>query len=95
MPDVQAHLGNCIRTSRVGIPASVLMLKTRPLCTSAKSNLRDRVLGEVEKNSFIDLPGKGGHSGLMPQTVCRIPVNLVRRSFIGFKGRLADKDQGV
>ena len=36
------------------------------LCTSAKSNLRDRVLGEVEKNSFIALPGKGGPSGLMP-----------------------------
>ena len=25
-----------------------------------------RVLGEVEKDSFIALPGKGGHSGLMP-----------------------------
>ena len=36
------------------------MPKTRLLCTSAKSNLRDRVLGEVEKNSFIALPGKGG-----------------------------------
>ena len=28
-----------------------LMLK-RPLCTSAETNLRDRVLGEVEKKSF-------------------------------------------
>ena len=27
-----------------------------------KSNLRDRVLGEVEKDSFIALPGRGGHS---------------------------------
>ena len=25
-----------------------------------------RVLGEVEKNTFIALPGKGGHSGLVP-----------------------------
>ena len=23
-------------------------------------------MGEVEKNSFIALPGRGGHSGLMP-----------------------------
>ena len=51
-----------------------VMLKTQPLCTSAKSNLRDRVLGEVEKNSFIALPGKGGHSKLLPlNTVCPNP----------------------
>ena len=36
------------------------------LCTSAKWNLGDRVLSEVEKNSFIALPGKGGHSRLVP-----------------------------
>ena len=42
------------------------MLKTRPLCTSAELNPRDRVLGEVEENSFIALPGKEGHSGLTP-----------------------------
>ena len=30
--------------------------------TGTKSNLRDRVLGEVEKDSFIALPGRGGHS---------------------------------
>ena len=48
------------------------MPKTQPLCTSAKSNLR--VLGEVEKNSFIALPGKRGHSGLVPlKTVCPKP----------------------
>ena len=45
-----------------------------PLCTGAKSNLRDRVLGEVEKNSFIALPGKGGHNGLLPlKTMCPNP----------------------
>ena len=39
--------------------------------TSAESNLRDRVLGEVEKNSFIALPGKGGHSRLLSsKTMC-------------------------
>ena len=34
------------------------MPKTQPLCTDAKLNLRDRVLGEVVENSFIVLPGK-------------------------------------
>ena len=41
------------------------MLKTRPLGTSAKSYLGDRVLGEAQKNSFIALPDKGGHSRLV------------------------------
>ena len=50
------------------------MPKTWPLCTSAESNLRDRVLGEVGKNSFIVLPGKGGHSRLLPsKTMCPHP----------------------
>ena len=49
----------------------VLMLKIRPLCTSAEPNFGDRVLGEVEKKSVIALPGKVGHSGLMPtKTEC-------------------------
>ena len=48
-----------------------VMLKSGPLCTSAKSNIRDRVSGEVEKNRFIALPGKGGHSRLLPsKTMC-------------------------
>ena len=47
------------------------MPKTQPLCPGAQLNLRDRVLGEVEKNSSIALPGKGGHSWLLPlKTVC-------------------------
>ena len=33
--------------------------------TCTKSNLRDRVLGEVEKDSLIALPGRGGHSGVI------------------------------
>ena len=37
------------------------------LYTGGEANLGDRVLGEVEKDSFITLPGKGGHSGLLPQ----------------------------
>ena len=35
-----------------------------------KSNLRDRVLGRVEKDSFVAMPGKGGHSRLMPSKPC-------------------------
>ena len=42
-----------------------VMLRAWPLCTGAELNLRDRVLDEVEKDSFIILPGKGGHSGLL------------------------------
>ena len=33
--------------------------------TGAESSLRDKVLGEVEKGSFIALPGRGGHSGVI------------------------------
>ena len=44
-----------------------LVLK-RPLCTSAESNLGDRVLGEVEKNSVFALVGK--EWALTPQKVC-------------------------
>ena len=41
------------------------------LYTSAELNLRDRLLGEVEKNSFIALPGKGGYRELLPsKTMC-------------------------
>lgn len=48
------------------------------LNTAAKSNLGDRVLGKVEKNSFIAciaLLDKGGHGGLVPQKLC---LNQVR-----------------
>ena len=56
-----------------------MMLKIQPLCTSAELNLGDGVLGEVEKNGFIALPGKGGHSRLVPQKLC-VPTqeDLVR-----------------
>ena len=48
----------------------MVVLKAQLLCTSAESNLGDRVLGEVE-NSFIALPGKGRCSRLLPQkTMC-------------------------
>ena len=40
------------------------------LYTGAESNLRDRVLVEVEKDCFIALPGKGRRNGLMPSKSC-------------------------
>ena len=56
----------------------ILMPKHQPLYTSAKLNLRDRALGEIEKNSFIALPGKSGQSGLMPlKTMCPNPGEFV------------------
>ena len=42
------------------IVLSLIMWKTWLLWTDVKLNLRNRVLGEEENNSFIALPGKGG-----------------------------------
>ena len=43
------------------------------LDTGAYSNLRDRISGEAEKESFIALPGREGHSGLMLSKPC-VPI---------------------
>ena len=52
----------------------VLMPKAQPLSTGVESSLGNRVLGEVEKNSFIVLPGKGEHSrSLTLKTMCPNP----------------------
>ena len=59
-----------------------MMPKTQSLCTSAKLYFGDRVLGEVEKNSFTVLPGKGGHSRLMPSKLCVPTWEGLVRSFI-------------
>lgn len=40
-----------------------------PLNIDAVLNLSDRVLGDVKINSFTTLPGKAGHSELMPSKV--------------------------
>ena len=47
-----------------------------------ESNLRDRVLGEIGKNSFIALPGKVGHSGLVPPKLCVATQEGFVRSYI-------------
>ena len=43
-----------------------LWLCCQNLSAGAKYKLRDRVLGEGEKDSFIALPAKDGHSRLVP-----------------------------
>ena len=48
------------------------MLKTQPLNTGADLNLGDRVLGEVEKNKFIALPDKEGHTGSCPRKLSEL-----------------------
>ena len=45
-----------------------MMPKTQPLCADVELNLEDRILDEIEKNSFIVLPGKGGHLAHAPKT---------------------------
>lgn len=40
-----------------------VILKTQSLCTSAKSDLGGRVLGEVEKNNVLPLPAEGDAAG--------------------------------
>ena len=59
-----------------------MTLKAQPLCSGAESNLRDRVLAEVEKGSFIVLPGKEGHSRLVTLKHCFLTWEVLSRSFI-------------
>ena len=49
------------------------MLKTLFLCILVPREILETVLGEVEKESFIALPGRGGHSGLMLSEP-RVPI---------------------
>ena len=51
------------------------------LCTSAELNLGDRVLGEVEKDSFLTLPGKGALSKPMPSKPSVPTWETIVRSF--------------
>ena len=46
------------------------VVETQPLFTGAEWKCGDSVLGEVEKNCFIALPGKRSHGGLMPVRLC-------------------------
>ena len=60
----------------------MLMLKTHPLCICAESNLGDRILSEVEENSFIALAGKGDHCGSWLEILCASSWEYLVRSFI-------------
>jgi len=42
------------------------MLKAQLHYTLVPNQISETVLGEVEKDSFIALPSKGGDSGVMP-----------------------------
>ena len=47
-----------------------MMLPKFGLCSPVTNRNAATVLGEVEKNSFIALPGKGGHGRLTPSKLC-------------------------
>ena len=68
------------------------MLETQPPCTGTKSNLRDRVLDEAEKNSFIALGRGQGETqqAPAPQRLCVQTLEDLMRSFIA-----TVQDQGV
>ena len=70
-----------IRTEKVQAQLR-LMLNIQPLCTGAKLILGHGVLGELEKNSFIALPGKGEHSRLLALKNCVLTWEGLERSFI-------------
>ena len=46
-------------------------------------NLRDRILDEVDKESFIAFAGKGGHSRLQ-STLAFISYNFAKNEFLRF-----------
>ena len=69
----------------------LLMLKTWSLCSGAEVQSWRPSLGEVEKNSFIALPGTEQHSRLMPQNCVSQPRRIEWVSEQWFKGGVADK----
>ena len=83
--NISIYLCTCMYTHY-----QIVVPKAWHLCTSAKFNLGERVLGEVEKNSFIFLPGKEGNSWSQPWKLKFQPRRLwqgVQR----FKGRIDDR----
>ena len=74
----------------------MFVVKIQPLSTGTKLNLGDRVLGEAEKNSFIALPGKVSHGGLILSRLC---VHLGEGSQESYsyhsRSRVVDTDQGM
>ena len=54
------------------------VVEIQPLFTGAEQKCGDSVLGEVEKNCFIALLGKGSHGRLMPVRLCPALEGVVR-----------------
>ena len=57
------------------------MAETQPPCARAALKFGDRVLDEVEKNSFIASPGRGDIAGSCPEKLCVPTREDVVRSF--------------
>ena len=69
-----------------------MMLKAHVLCIPVLNQTLETVLSEVEKDSFITLPDKGGHSGILPQKTMCLNLERIVRSFMIQRGcdQLAD-----
>lgn len=69
----------CSSSSKM--PSLKLSLASVPY-TELNLRNRDLILGEVliENNSFITLPGKGDHSGLIPSKPC-VPAGVGNEEF--------------
>ena len=83
-------------TSLISLTSSLPSLTPFPPHWSPSWGFFLRGGDEVEKKSFIALPGKGGHSGLKPSKLC-VPT-WGRGSLWGVlqsRGGVAEKDQGV
>ena len=59
------HLSLVSSASVRSIPFVSLILPMS-VVPAAKSNLEDRILGEVKMNCFIAVLGKEGHNGFVP-----------------------------
>ena len=67
-----------------------MFLKAWPLCTNtrAESNLGDRVLDEIEKDSFIPLSSKGRHIRLLPQKPMYLNPKELNEGFYNRKSKM-------
>lgn len=57
-------------------PMVNMMLITWSPCTGARSNLRDRIWGEVEEDSFISLLVIRGHTVILPSNTVTQPGSI-------------------
>jgi len=66
-------IGDQIGVFVLPLTLATIVAKVRLLYTGAGLSLRDRIVGEVERNNFIALPGKGICHGLMSSRACVPP----------------------